>query len=277
MLIFFTKTICYLFLLQIAYTANIRKKDPLIHSRFSSGFPSSPIESTTFFKAHYDWSGVGWNTNNHLQSITMISDIHFIAATHYSPKANSSVSFLGSSGKLFKYDVVKTKVLTTHYTHQEKSCSSDSDIIIGTLNKPIDPTITSYAILTCKVLKNLAGTKLLHYGQHGEVGTGKISAVMLADINSRITAIYNFIYIIDNDAKNTTDNDLTLTRNDSSSPSFYEKNGNLVLSGIHSAIGRTPVNGTYLNFDALPAFYVEEISSILTADGRALSLQLVNR
>lgn len=271
-----------------SYAAVIRDYDPARHDRFTTSFPSAPVESTSFYQSGLDWSGVGWNKSDSRMGITMISEKHFIVANHFTPgvfddkgTADTSddtgiVSFLGSGGAVFDYQVSSLETLSTTYIDEMgDSVTTNSDVAIGTLSSSIDPTILHYSILSANDTSDFLGVDLLHYGQGGSVGTGQIDQLGLVQIGSNTSFAYISGFAEDDMATAATGDDLRFTGGDSSSPSFYVKDNELILSGTHSGIGLGVTDGNYLNFDSLSYFYADQINTILMDDGQAASFEEV--
>ena len=289
--------------LNSAHSAVIRNYAPVKHNRYTAeSFPTTPVESGTFWKASYDWSGVGWrkpfvvdpmsdpnpNLGHASMGVTMISDIHFVGATNFNPGVYDDrgtldpsddrgvVQFLGSDGIVYDHQVSSIQALTTNYTDMGMPASSPADFFVGTLSATVDTSvITSYKLLTASSFADFIGVEVLQYGQRGDVGVNTIDSLTLALIAGRVSATYRSLFPVDDMDPKATPDDLRFVGGDSGSPSFYEKDGELILAGVHGAIGSMIVDGNRENYDNLAYFYQSQVISELAADGRTAQFEFV--
>ena len=190
------------------------------NSRWLSGFPSNPIENTSsdFLGAAYDWSGVGWVTNNTSQNVTMLNSKFFLYAKHYTP--SGSIAFLTSNDELESYAIGAV------------SGSLNGDLAVGVLDTAVSDDIASYSILFKGYSANsYVGTDLLVYGKNGTIGIQLVTGTSaFSDIGGRYLAYkYN----------STTADYATLQSGDSGSPSFAVYDGALCVTGAHFASDST--------------------------------------
>lgn len=71
-----------------------------IYDRFSSGYPSSPVENSSFFAGAENFVGVGWNNASANQSFALITPQHIIGANHFKPGAGATINFFSASDSL---------------------------------------------------------------------------------------------------------------------------------------------------------------------------------
>lgn len=238
-----------------------------LNDRFTPGtFPSAPTQNPSFWQAAYDFSGVGWASNNAQQSVVMISPLHFIGANHYRPTGD--LSFMNQDG------VVKTYAISNGgYTMLTGLNSQRSDLVLGRLAAPIPDAdnILNYAILDLPAFGSYVDLPLEVYGWYSRVGTNTIDGFYYADF-------YDSSGYIDNDGDGTNDNIVMAfdqdaatgeargVGGDSGSPSFVPWYGSLSVVGIHSAADSTST------YDAFVPVYIDDLQSLLAADGYSLLL-----
>ena len=245
------------------YGLSIRVYDPARHDRFSSGYPSSPVINTNFHADYYDFSGVGWNVTNPVQSFALISPRHFVGANHYKPGVGTTVAFQGRDGALTTFTVANVHNITN-------SAGEITDLIVGELDRSVlaCDNITFYPILDLGAEANYTGKEILVYGKSARVGKGSISAFQDfggdpitggSGVNS--TRSYSFAY-----ANLTGANaDCHFEGGDSGSPSFVTANGELFVVGIHTAVLTTALGNS--SYDTFVPHYLDQIGSVLQQQG----------
>jgi hypothetical protein len=229
--------------------------DSATNDRFTSGYPSSPVENTSlsFLGAGYDLSGVGWNPGNTSQSFAMISDEYFVYANHYGP--GSTMNFYSpTQNSVVTYGVSGT---TYNFTFNGQT----SDFAIGKLSSALNPVdgITSYPILDLPFTSDYLGLPALIYG-HGSNGP------RLGANTVDVVLPYNFPGGIGNDSygigysyNSSQTGDSMFEGGDSSSPTFIPWYGTLALVGTHSITGT--ISDTPYSIDNLIAVYVDQMTT----------------
>lgn len=253
-----------------------------VNNRFSSGFPSAPVEnsSSSFIGDGYDFSGVGWETGSTDFGVTLISPQNFVTARHVAPANGSTVSFLNADGVLKTYTVASTSTITYN------SPGGASDLVVGTLSAPISAAdlITSYSILylgtpfTSLDLNGYTELSLLSYGKTGRVGTNTIDGFANGDLyplghpDGTVDSLYFYTDYDSIAGQSQAEN------GDSGSPTFASINGQLTLVGVHSSVGTISGNPNQLTFDNFLAWptILQQIAGITGASGQNTSLYVVN-
>jgi autotransporter-associated beta strand protein len=112
------------------------------NDRFSSGYVSTPVSTlvsntdSSFVGLGYDWSGVGWNYSNIIQSFGMISPRHYLVAAHWG--GASLIQFYGADGTL--YLATQQSVVNTGCGPATSDTSGNvatPDVSLGTLTAPV--------------------------------------------------------------------------------------------------------------------------------------------
>lgn len=174
------------------------------NDRFSSGYSSGTIgtlvsnTSSSFVGLGYDWSGVGWNASDLVESFGMISPRHYLFAEHNVRPA--WIQFYGTGGELYSDNT------NAHNTGRNTGCGPvvsgfNPDISLGTLSAsiPTSAQITYYPILdlvtdltgTSSYSSNYANLPLLIYGMTGRIAsnTAANASIAVYYINSGLTLI----------------------------------------------------------------------------------------
>ncbi len=255
MKIYFQLFILHFIIVSNLFGLGIRNLDTDRHNRFSSGYPTSPVENNNFFLSALDLSGVGWKQTNSNFSYTMISPQHFIGANHNKPNVGNVIDFFNRDGILKSY-----AVSAIHNIQNE--LSQNVDIFIGEFANPIDEAeaISFYPLLDLESETDYVGLNLLVYGKVARMGVGVINSFGdLFSFNS--TRAYSFIF------DNTTGaiDDAFGENGDSGSPSFVSFNGSLAITGTHTAASPTGLQVT--TFDSFVPNYISEINSIIAVSG----------
>lgn len=241
----------------------IRVYNPDKHDRFSSGYPSSPVENTNFHAGHYDFSGVGWNAADPNQSFTLISPKHFVGANHFKPGIGATLIFQGRDGVLRSFVVANQYNITN-------TAGENTDLFIGEINRSIVPcdNITFYPVMDLGSEANYFGMGLLVYGKTARVGKGTISAFqdfggdpITGGSGMKSTRAYNFAYV---NAIGSND-DCHAEGGDSGSPSFVATNGELFVVGVHTAVLTAGLGVD--TFDTFVPHYLDQIDGILQMRG----------
>ncbi len=238
---------CLLF--SLASAIEINGYSPARHARFSSGFPSAPVANTNgnFIGLGYDWSGVGWNPSNTVQSVALLAPGFFLYANHYPP--GSTLEFFSSDGHLKTYTVQ-----TLSGCIDNASC----DLGIGMLTSPVPASdhVTYYPIrflgysdssYVTGFYNGVSGNNnLLIYGRQGDSSSngpeiGKDTTTYVYDSITLGDGSYHsgeyFWY-----ATNSYTPDVAhLEPGDSGSPSFFYNSSThqLYLAGAHFAADST--------------------------------------
>jgi autotransporter-associated beta strand protein len=236
------------------------------NDRFSSGYPTSPVENTSsnFVGAGLDWAGVGWASTAATKSFGFLSPSHYLVARHFGGAANVRIF---ADGTVQTYAQSKIEDIGLGVVFQNETLG---DLSLGTLNNPIPggSGLPRYAVLD---LNSASGTNttsaynnlpLLLYGRGPNATTS--TRVGAATINS-VTISGNNHYF-------TTTRDTTqLESGDSGSPAVHRwlnpaGGEEITLVGNHAAINDT---SNFINFTG--TFEVmNSLNSLMNDDGFAL-------
>lgn len=234
--------------------------DPEINLRFSSGNYAEGhlVENPHFLLAAYDLSGLGWAPGG--SGVTLISPRHFVTASHMSPLANDTVSFLSRDGVIRHY-VVESVFYVEH------TPGVRTDLAVGRLTAPIPPEdhVGYFPTLRLPLNSEYVGLQVYSFGYHQACGLNKITRCGIYDV------------LPFGQPDNVADNVLFITEwhavpgqaqaqgNDSGSPTFVVYHGKLALIGTHSAVNVTQM--PYLTVDVLVPGYFTQIKAHLAKDG----------
>lgn len=203
----------------------INAYQPARHDRFASGFPAAPVANLdpSFIGAGYDWSGVGWWSNDiplgngESRGYALLSDRYFLYARHYPPAIGGTLNFLAADGTVHGYVVGSLSGALP--------AGTSSDLAVGMFTEPIpdDVGITPYTILF-KGYSTAAyvGLDLLQYGRGDlpptltspRIGRNEVDSVIQSPEGS---GLYYYTFLYDT----TTPDRTELFGGDSGSPSFY--------------------------------------------------------
>lgn len=240
--------------------------DSTVQGRFTTNSPTAPVANTNpqFLLSGFDLSGVGWAQGNLNKSFALVTDTHFIGATHFGAAAN--LSFRGSDGVVRNYGVAQTEVI-------KNDDGSDSDLFLGTLSSQVDSTIQALGIANLGAEAQYIGRQLSVYGQTARVGLGTINAFqdfgadpITSGSGLNMSRTYNFNYF--NAAGG--NNDAYFENGDSGSPSFIIQDGRLAVVGTHSALATTSFSR--INYDTFTPAYVNQLNAALAPSGRQVTL-----
>lgn len=251
----------------------INAYQPARHDRFSSGFPSAPVANMdpSFIGAGYDWSGVGWWSNDiplgngESRGYALLGERYFLYARHYPPAIGGTINFMAADGTIHGYVVGALSGALPGGT--------SSDLAVGMFTEPIpdDVAITPYTILF-KGYSTSAyfGLDLLQYGRGNlpptltspRIGRNEVDSVIQDPDGS---GIYYYTFRYDK----TTPDRPELFGGDSGSPSFYievdDQPGQpkkMYLAGAHYATAA----GEY-GLDSMLAMMLPEVLRYMAATG----------
>jgi len=242
-----------------------RVSDAVTQNRFASGFPSAPVDnvSGTFLLNDYDLSGIGWDTNDTRKGFVMISPIHFLAATHFAPNSSNSITFQNQSGNLVNIGVASVQAMNN-------DSGSASDLTLGTLNRAITTgdELNFFAVANLATESLYVGREIFVYGRTPKVGKGTIASFqdfgsdpVTAGSGLNPSRTYQFAY----STLGGSNDDAYFEVGDSGSPSFTFIDGQLAVTGIHSALASA--TGTFINYDTFVPDYVDELNTAMDSSG----------
>ena len=236
------------------------------NDRFSSGYPTSPVENTSpnFVGAGLDWGGVGWNPSNATKSYGFLSPRHYMVARHFGGSANVDIFANNALQRQTQWKVENTGFGVVF------SGETLGDLSLGTLNTafPGSSGLPRYAVLdlnnssTSNTTGNYSGLNLLLYGRgpnsssSTRVGEASISGVTVSGNNHYFTT-----------ARTVTQ----LESGDSGSPAVHRWTNpaggeEITLLGNHAAISDT---SNFHNFTG--TFQVmNSLNDLMNDDGFAL-------
>jgi len=251
------------------------------NDRFSSGFPTAPVENgdASFVGAGLDWSGVGWSTNlptdsNRYKSHALLSPRHFLTAQHFEGGGNLTEGL----NLLDRQGAVRTSTTKTVINLGVGIILAESpvpDISLGILDAPIAdagaferlPVLDLHTSSTAYSFGNYVGLDALLYGRGSSINSSP---------RIGITPILIFLApggdLLQSTIQTTRD-DVQLEGGDSASPALHawnDPNGNdrLTVLGIHSAID-TDNNLNFSSFAATPVA-MNAANQVMNTDGYTL-------
>lgn len=262
--------------------------DAAAHARFSSGFPTAPVDNTDpgFVGAGQDFSGVAWSTttyvSNTFKGFAMLSPQHFLSAQHYETSSNGlrtqGVRIKDKQGLVQRVDGV-TSVTGLGYGLFLRAANGqeDYDLGIGTLSTTLaaQNDFSRLAALDLhessgiNSLSNYGALTFFLYGHGGSTNGSPRLALTSPD----------FVSAVNNDVKQTiiqtSHNEAVLIGGDSGYPALHawsNPNGGseLTVLGVNSAVDTT--NGrNFISF--LPSVGgIAAAQSVMNPDGFALRL-----
>jgi len=251
-----------------------------VNDRFSPGtFPNGtpPTPNPTFLLSGNDLSGIGWvpgAAGAGTKNVTMISDIHYVAAAHAPLGVGATVAFRALDGSY----VTRTVFSETPI--------AGSDVLVGQFNTssplPGGPNgVSSYPIAT-GTLAQFQGQQAYMYGQHAQVGRNTLAQFLPPNTTTVVNVGTGPTNVITSDYDPNGDFDglpvvpseFTVTGGDSGSPTFMILGGRVSLVGHHVAqFGNdlTPL-GTA---DSFLSDYTPQLAAQLALTGRTLQVQPV--
>jgi len=236
------------------------------NDRFSSGYPSSPVENSSpnFVGAGLDWAGVGWATNNASKSFGFLSPQHYLVAKHFAGAANVRIFADGALQTESQWKVENTGFGVVF------SGETLGDLSLGTLNTPFSGSsgLPRYAVLdlnsgsSTNTSANYNGLNLLLYGR----GANSSSSTRVGE------ASINSVTISGNNHYFTTSRTVTqLETGDSGSPALHRWTNpaggqEVTLIGNHAAINDTT---NFINFTGTHEV-MGALNNLMNDDGFAL-------
>ena len=226
------------------------------HDRFT-GFPSAPVRNAGFLHAALDLSGVGWSAEDTQKQFTLISPRHFAGANHFRPALGSAVRFLAQDGSLVSRTITALDAMPNN-------AGQPTDVLIGTLDAPIDPAsgVSFLPYLNLDSEAAYIGQSLVVLGRSARGGRGTIASIadfggdpITAGAGINQTRTYTFSYqtaagLID---------DAYAEIGDSGSPALVNVNGRAALVGTHTAV--LNALGTINTIDSLVPSYAAKINN----------------
>ena len=233
------------------------------YNRFSSGYPSSPVENPNFFRDPDAFQGVGWNKANSNQNFALITPQHIVGANHFNPGAGSTLQFFTSSGTISEVNIASTSTV--------QNGGNATDVFIGELSSPLDSgEVPFFFFPSDAVIASLVGRNILPYGFTAQAGNnivasrdaiGTVSGALGGGSNLGNTPTFEFT-LTDTTAST---GDARVESGDSGSPTFLEENGILTLVGTHSALATssTGLSTTYTSADADLTRLIDQINTTI--------------
>lgn len=235
------------------------------NDRFSSGFPTIPLESNNanFVGYGLDWSGVAWSINTHESSsykgLGMLSPKHFLTAQHYeysnitgAGQNTKGVRVLGQDGQVYTAgavlptgnDITAVNNLGYGIVLTTNNGITDHDLAIGTLTTDITspsnltrlPLLDLNTSSSINSINNYDNLDILLYGRSSTTnGSPRVADTTVSNAaNNGGDQTQPFIATLQTDA--------TFVLGDSGSPALHKwtnPNGDQVLTalGVNSAVG----------------------------------------
>lgn len=233
----------------------LRSYVPATHDRFEN-FPESPSFNPTFLHDSEKLTGVGWGSESTFKQFALISRCHVVFAAHHAPAIGSQISFLNASGAIIERSVSKI--------HKVRNPTlSTSDVSLITLSSPISGSegVEPLTYLNLPSEEDYTGLPLIVLGSEVKAGQGTLVDFRTINVNWIVSRTYRFDYLnSEGDA-----HDARLASGDSGSPSLTTVDGVPTLLGVHLATSTS--DGVQSNYDAFIPHYVDDIDSLMEADG----------
>ncbi|MCC5850370.1 MAG: PEP-CTERM sorting domain-containing protein [Verrucomicrobia bacterium] len=242
------------------------------NNRFSSGFPSAPINNTSasFVGSGFDFSSGGWSSTSVSKGFGFLSPQHYLVARHFGGAPTINIS--AGDGTVISGSERGVTATTYGVVFENQSIG---DLSIGTLQTPYTPSYPLYrsGVLdlnnssTVNTPGNYNGLDVFLYA--GVSGTTNSPRAGVATINGVTVSGLNHFFT-------TNRNDVQLRDGDSGSPAFYgwtNPNGgkDLLTIGNNAAISRDDTTN-FLNFTG--TFEVmNALNATMTGDGFALRVE----
>lgn len=225
------------------------------HNRFLSGYPNNPVPNPNFFASAWDWSGVGWDSQNSNRSVALVSPQHFVAANHFLPPVGRVLNFLGQDGLVHQYTVAGYS--NTNYLGQT------SDLALGWLTEAIKPAdkVTWYPVVEADGEDWFTGKEVITYGTTTRAGRNIIDRVTSTATGANTTRVFTYTY---DRTYGLGADEAGAEAGDSGSPSFMIHDGRMTLLGTHFAVnGTTPLR--YKTFDSFIPHYLNQLDAAMAS------------
>jgi hypothetical protein len=244
--------------------------DPLVHDRFESGFPTSPVEnsSSDFIGKDYDWSGVGWSVTDRRKGFGFISPQHYLVAAHFG--GGATIALVDQDEQYLTAS--QASVSNTGFG---VVLNGTPDLSVGRLTSPVSNSMARYAILdlnaTSTTNSSYAGQPVFIYGR----GTGSATTATSPRISDgSIFSNTLTTYGSNNGYMTVKMNNFSFEIGDSGSPAFIQwtnPNGGDELTIIGNNAAYNGDDGI-LNFIGR-ADVMNALNSYTTPDGFALNIR----
>ncbi len=272
-----------------AQALDISGYDADLYDRFVAGTygTDNPIANSDFIGASYDWSGVGWQTDQNWKSVAMVSAQNFVCANHYRVPVGSTVSFFNADGQLKTYTVQGYSTFDYQLTQNGNPLFDNNgnpymcipDLALGWLTEaiPVSDGITAYSVLDADDYSTswfdtgwYVGKDILSYGWTAKAGNNTIDNFQNVattgfsnPTNGTTTAVYSY------DRNNDPQGQAGAQGGDSGSPSFMVWDGQLTIAGTHFAVS----NGTeaWNTYDSFVPYYADAIDAAMSSAGYSLN------
>ena len=225
------------------------------------GFPNATQANPDFGYSQFEASGVGYYVQDTRRQFALVSPRHFVCASHFRPRNDGQVSFLGTDGVVRTYEILRTEIIAG-------SDGENTDLTLGTLEEEVDASVIhplAYANLGSDAA--YAGPGLV-FGNRVRVGnttfggvttTGGMALTGSQEVDS--TRMINLLY-----SNGGFDGDDALLRGgDSGSPAFLALNGELALVGTNSVVIDNLTG--QVGLAAFVPFYVDELNALMADEG----------
>jgi len=243
--------------------------------RFLNNDPTAGVLNPNFDYPNLDFSGVGWGGANGSNTATLIGTNYIITSDHN--PVGSSVNFLTNTG-VQTFNVVDEITINNPFLDgPDADTLTDipgvSDLRIGILDNSFDAPalgLTIYPVLDPSVdITSIAESVV--YGQRGRIGLSSFNQEGTIEVPGADGG-FGFVSISTFDLASGGSQDSFFTSGDSGAPTFVVVDGELVLTGIHFAVGdnddpTTPVNDPtqIFNVDTSVPFHIDQIESEVAA------------
>ena len=251
----------------------------LRYDRYVSGFPAAPVVNTsgTFVGTGLDLSGIGWFTSGGTNfQVAMVSERHFIAATHSPPGPGTILNFFDPVGNVVRnYTVQSTN--RPAFTQINPSIALPADVTLGLLTAPIPVAdrITSYPIASGPE-SSFVNFPTLHYGQNpARYGAGNQIHIGRNNVQTIGTVSFDGPTPVDDATRSfafdwtpANPGEIYLVGGDSGGPSFIVLGGRPVLLGTHmgvSVVTETPNPGDQ-SIDTFLPYYISQLNAFMAQD-----------
>ncbi len=266
------------------YDYSATKNNMYINTSTPSGLAPNP--SPDFIGLGIDYSGVGLGEDNTFgRASVLIGSQYFLTVKHRADEFNGSnptyqsIRIVDRNNTLHDYSV--STITPLHYT--DGSGTHVSDLVLGKLTAPITDPVAFYPIYSPTVdltnkpfqVAGLFASKNDTTAVGGAaVGLNNFDGIAPFDDGDALGAYrsqgFSYSYTLG------ASNEAGVVAGDSGAPSFLIYKGFPALIGLHAgnstATGNPLANTTYDSTDVYLPYYVDEIQSLLSANGAQLTV-----
>lgn len=229
---------CTIILLLPSHGLQVRDQDTSDNMRFT-GFPNSTSANPFYAYSSYDFTGVGWYVQDTRRQFALVSPQHFVCATHFRPSDDGQISFLGSDGNTYTYEILNSEII-------QNETGENTDLTLVTLETVVDTRVITplkYGNFTFNDDEiPYRGTGII-FGQTALTGNTSFDGIMDPEQVPGLSGNFANTQYIRSDFSvensNEDNNESYVQIGDSGSPLFFIKNGQIALIGTNSLFSNT--------------------------------------